>query len=70
MSTTPVPIPTLRRLPRYHQYLARPRSNGQEQVSASRIAVVLGVHRTQVLDLVERARRGESEASEACDGCH
>jgi redox-sensing transcriptional repressor len=48
MSASSVPIPTLRRLPRYYQYLARLRSNGQEQVSAARIAEVLGVHHTQV----------------------
>jgi len=48
LSTPPVPLPTLRRMPRYHQYLARLRSAGQEQVSAARMAQVLGVHHTQV----------------------
>jgi len=43
-----VPIPTLRRLPRYYQYLARLQGSGQEQVSAARMAEVLGVHHTQV----------------------
>ena len=45
---TSVPLPTLRRLPRYHQYLARLRSAGQEQISAAHMAEVLGVHHTQV----------------------
>jgi redox-sensing transcriptional repressor len=43
-----VPIPTLRRLPRYYQYLARLKGAGQEQVSAAHMAEVLGVHHTQV----------------------
>jgi redox-sensing transcriptional repressor len=43
-----VPIPTLRRLPRYYQYLAQLRDAGQEQVSAAHMAEVLGVHHTQV----------------------
>jgi redox-sensing transcriptional repressor len=43
-----VPLPTLRRLPRYYQYLARLRNAGQEQVSAAHMAEVLGVHHTQV----------------------
>jgi redox-sensing transcriptional repressor len=43
-----IPLPTLRRLPRYHQYLARLRSAGQERVSAAHMAEVLGVHHTQV----------------------
>ncbi len=48
MSGPAVPIPTLRRLPRYYQYLARLQGSGQEQVSAARMAEVLGVHHTQV----------------------
>ena len=48
LSSPSVPLPTLRRLPRYHQYLARLRSAGQEQVSAAHMAEVLGVHHTQV----------------------
>ena len=48
MPTQPVPLPTLRRLPRYHQYLARLRDQGQDQVSAAHMADVLGVHHTQV----------------------
>lgn len=48
MPASPVPIPTLRRLPRYYQYLARLRSNGQDQISAAHMAEVLGVHHTQV----------------------
>lgn len=48
MSPTSVPIPTLRRLPRYYQYLARLQKAGQEQVSAAHMAEVLGVHHTQV----------------------
>ena len=48
MPTPPVPLPTLRRLPRYHQYLARLRDQGQDQVSAAHMAEVLGVHHTQV----------------------
>ncbi|WP_316414098.1 redox-sensing transcriptional repressor Rex [Mesoterricola silvestris] len=43
-----VPIPTLRRLPRYYQYLSRLKNAGQEQVSAAHMAEVLGVHHTQV----------------------
>jgi len=43
-----VPLPTLRRLPRYYQYLARLRNAGQDQVSAAHMAEVLGVHHTQV----------------------
>jgi len=47
--TTPsVPIPTLRRLPRYYQYLSGLRAAGQERVSAAHMAEVLGVHHTQV----------------------
>ena len=48
MLVSSVPLPTLRRLPRYYQYLARLRSAGQEQVSAAHMAEVLGVHHTQV----------------------
>jgi redox-sensing transcriptional repressor len=48
LPTSPVPLPTLRRLPRYHQYLARLHSAGQEQISAAHMAEVLGVHHTQV----------------------
>jgi redox-sensing transcriptional repressor len=48
LTTPAVPLPTLRRLPRYHQYLARLRDTGQEQISAARMAEVLGVHHTQV----------------------
>lgn len=48
MPTPPVPIPTLRRLPRYYQFLARLKSQGQDQVSAAHMAEVLGVHHTQV----------------------
>jgi len=43
-----VPIPTLKRLPRYYQYLGRLREEGLEQVSAARMAEALGVHHTQV----------------------
>jgi len=43
-----VPIPTLRRLPRYYQYLGRLRAAGQERIAASHMAEVLGVHPTQV----------------------
>jgi len=46
--TPSVPLPTLRRLPRYHQFLARLRDQGQEQVSAAHMAEILGVHHTQV----------------------
>ena len=48
MPPSMVPIPTLRRLPRYYQYLAQLRDAGQEQVSAAHMAEVLGVHHTQV----------------------
>ena len=48
MLASSVPLPTLRRLPRYYQYLARLRSAGQDQVSAAHMAEVLGVHHTQV----------------------
>ena len=48
MSAPPVPLPTLRRLPRYYQYLARLKNAGQDQVSAAHMAEVLGVHHTQV----------------------
>ena len=48
MPAPSIPLPTLRRLPRYHQYLARLRSAGQERVSAAHMAEVLGVHHTQV----------------------
>ena len=48
MPPSMVPIPTLRRLPRYYQYLAQLRDAGQEQVSAAHIAEVMGVHHTQV----------------------
>jgi len=48
LNPTTVPMPTLRRLPRYYQYLERLHSTGQEQVSAARMAEVLGVHHTQV----------------------
>lgn len=48
MTGPSVPIPTLRRLPRYYQYLARLKGSGQEQVSAAHMAEVLGVHHTQV----------------------
>jgi len=45
---TSVPMPTLRRLPRYYQFLERLQGAGQEQVSAAHMAEVLGVHHTQV----------------------
>ena len=48
MPPAPVPLPTLRRLPRYYQYLERLRDAGQERVSAARMAEVMGVHHTQV----------------------
>lgn len=48
MPATSVPIPTVRRLPRYHQYLVGLRAAGQERVSAAVMAEVLGVHHTQV----------------------
>ena len=48
MPTNVVPLPTLRRLPRYYQYLTKLRGAGQEQVSAAHMAEVLGVHHTQV----------------------
>ena len=48
MSPTTVPMPTLRRLRRYYQYLERLQEAGQEQVSAAHMAEVLGVHHTQV----------------------
>ena len=48
MPALAVPLPTLRRLPRYYQYLARLRAAGQDQISASHMAEVLGVHPTQV----------------------
>ena len=48
MPPSMVPIPTLRRLPKYYQYLAQLRDAGQEQVSAAHMAEVLGVHHTQV----------------------
>ncbi|HLO68006.1 MAG TPA: redox-sensing transcriptional repressor Rex [Holophaga sp.] len=48
MPTPPVPIPTLRRLPRYYQFLSRLKGAGQDQVSAAHMAEVLGVHHTQV----------------------
>lgn len=43
-----VPIPTLRRLPRYYQFLSRLQGAGHDQVSAAHMAEVLGVHHTQV----------------------
>jgi redox-sensing transcriptional repressor len=48
LPTNVVPLPTLRRLPRYYQYLTKLRGAGQEQVSAAHMAEVLGVHHTQV----------------------
>ena len=48
MPAPAVPIPTLKRLPRYHQYLSRLRRTGQDQISATHIAEALGVHPTQV----------------------
>ena len=48
MPPSSVPVPTLRRLPRYYQYLAQLRDAGQDQVSAAHMAEVLGVHHTQV----------------------
>jgi len=48
LPTPPVPIPTLRRLPRYYQFLSRLKGAGQDQVSAAHMAEVLGVHHTQV----------------------
>jgi redox-sensing transcriptional repressor len=48
MTPTQAPLPTLRRLPRYHQYLCRLRDAGQEMVSAAHLADVLDVHHTQV----------------------
>lgn len=48
MTAPSVPIPTLRRLPRYYQFLSRLKNSGQDQVSAAYMAEVLGVHHTQV----------------------
>lgn len=43
-----VPLPTLRRLPRYYQYLAGLQDQGQERICATQMAEVLSVHPTQV----------------------
>jgi len=60
MAATSVPLPTLRRLPRYYHYLLRVRTAGQEIISATQMAEDLGIHHTQVRkDLAATGSQGK-----------
>lgn len=48
MSTKTVPAPTLRRLPKYLNYLKELRDAGQTTISASKVAEALDIQHTQV----------------------
>lgn len=48
MSTKPVPAPTLRRLPKYLNYLKQLKEQGNTSISASKIAEALDIQHTQV----------------------
>jgi redox-sensing transcriptional repressor len=60
MAATSVPLPTLRRLPKYYHYLLRVRTAGQEIISATQMAEDLGIHHTQVRkDLAATGSQGK-----------
>jgi redox-sensing transcriptional repressor len=60
MTASPVPTPTLRRLPKYYHYLRRLQGEGQEIVSATQMAADLGIHHTQVRkDLAATGSQGK-----------
>lgn len=59
---------TLRRLPKYRQYLIRLRKQGEEYTSAAEIGRVLGVHHTQVRkDLQSTGVRGVPKVGHRID---
>jgi len=60
MAATSVPLPTLRRLPKYYHYLKRVQGTGQEIISATQMAEDLGIHHTQVRkDLAATGSQGK-----------
>ncbi|MDR3672555.1 MAG: redox-sensing transcriptional repressor Rex [Holophaga sp.] len=60
MVAASVPIPTLRRLPKYYHYLRRVQGTGQEIISATQMAEDLGIHHTQVRkDLAATGSQGK-----------
>jgi len=60
MAATSVPLPTLRRLPKYYHYLMRVRGTGQGIISATQMAEDLGIHHTQVRkDLAATGSQGK-----------
>lgn len=68
MTTTGVPEPTLRRLPRYYHYLRRLKEAGQEIVSARQMADDLDVHHTQVRkDLAVTGSQGKPKVGHRVD---
>ena len=52
LATTPLPEPTLRRLPWYLAYLTTLRTQGQTHVSSTRIAADVGVDSSQIARVV------------------
>jgi redox-sensing transcriptional repressor len=60
MAATSVPLPTLRRLPKYYHYLLRVQGTGQGIISATQMAEDLGIHHTQVRkDLAATGSQGK-----------
>jgi len=68
MTTTSVPEPTLRRLPKYYHYLRRIQGLGQEIISATQMAEDLGIHHTQVRkDLSATGSQGKPKVGHRVD---
>jgi redox-sensing transcriptional repressor len=60
MTSSAVPNPTLRRLPKYYHYLERIHGEGQEIITATQMAQDLGIHHTQVRkDLAATGSQGK-----------